>query len=240
MEMGYRAARLSLTFSVIRVADHRPKFQRFALGVAGLFGLMWIGLLGQKIYICYLQGCVVKSPLAISQLTTDVVSDTILVIMPFLLLRGVRISSNRYTLICCAFFASISITVITIFHSILLFRPVTAWTGTVAHVKTAVSLIVCNLLVIVTFAYRVCCKLGGVDLDHSFVGSEPIIFTSIDLNELTIGTNGEGGEGSPEVPPFQHEADDMVADKLVATTVSDVESSGGRGEAFDVGSGSIS
>ncbi|KAH7910955.1 hypothetical protein BJ138DRAFT_1101424 [Hygrophoropsis aurantiaca] len=246
--LAFTAARLSVTFSVIRVANHRPQFQRFALCVAGLFGLMWIGLLAQKIYICDRQGCIVQQSLAITQLLSesnfqpltkqlkevwsaaDIISDTILVAMPFFLLRGVKISHNRTILIYCAFFASILITLITIFHAILLFRAdKSAIVGTVAHVKTAVSLIVCNLLVIVTFGYRACRKFGGVDLEHSFVASEAILFTSVDLNQLTNSVEGEGSavdtEANPESYTNQDETHSSTMDKSPATTITDVESS---------------
>ncbi|KAH7920471.1 hypothetical protein BV22DRAFT_1198873 [Leucogyrophana mollusca] len=187
------ATRMSIMFAIIRVAGSAPKTQRLALCILGFFGLMWLGILAQKIYICDLQGCVMKQSLAISQLITDTISDAILVAMPFRLLRDVKLSNNRRILISSAFSASILITIITIFHSVLLFGTPTALTVAVAHVKAAASLIVCNLLVIVTFMYRAFRRFGGVDLDHSFIGSGRLDFTSIDLNQLTTGSTGVGG-----------------------------------------------
>ncbi|KAH7914270.1 hypothetical protein BJ138DRAFT_1144220 [Hygrophoropsis aurantiaca] len=183
------AARMSVMFAIIRVSNPAPEPRRLAICILVFFGLMWLGLLGQKIYICDLEGCVMKQSLAIAQLITDTISDAILVVMPWRLLRDIKLSDNRRILISCAFSASLLITVVTILHSVLLFGNPSTVTVAIAHIKAAISLIVCNLLVIVTFVYRAFRKFGGVDLDHSFVGSEPLVFTSIDLAQLTMSSS---------------------------------------------------
>ncbi|KAH7923934.1 hypothetical protein BV22DRAFT_548896 [Leucogyrophana mollusca] len=184
------SARLSVIFSVIRIVNPEPGPQRFARWVAASFGAMWIALASQKLYICYHHACLMGRSVAVSQLITDTVSDIILVAMPFHLLRGVKLSRNRRILLSCTFSASFLITAVTIVHSGLLFGTATFVTTIVAHVKAALSLIVCNLLVIVAFVYRVFHKNGDIDLDHSFVDSEPVHFTTIDLTQLT---NSRGG-----------------------------------------------
>ncbi|OAX36536.1 hypothetical protein K503DRAFT_801948 [Rhizopogon vinicolor AM-OR11-026] len=86
------------------------------------------------------------------------------------------------------FSSSILITVITIPLSIILLRPHTLKTLIFTHVKGALSLVICNLLVIVTFIYRVFCK-EMFDLDGSFVFTG--LFTSMVVVQYQSGTNVE-------------------------------------------------
>ncbi|OJA17737.1 hypothetical protein AZE42_08823 [Rhizopogon vesiculosus] len=57
-------------------------------------------------------------------------------------------------------------------------------TLTFAHVKAALSLVICDLLVIVTFVYRICSK-ETVDLDQSYTSHG--LFTTI--VHLPLSTN---------------------------------------------------
>lgn len=66
-------------------------------------------------------------------------------------------------------------------------------TVVLVHVKTALSLFICNLLVIVTFLYRMCSK-ETVDLDQSFTSNQ--VFTSIILTQMPSRTTSEA---SPSV-----------------------------------------
>ncbi|KAH7921411.1 hypothetical protein BV22DRAFT_1019406, partial [Leucogyrophana mollusca] len=192
------AARLSVLFSIIRVANPVPRLRWFAFCIAIAFGIMWLGIVGLKLYVCGRRQCMMRSAVAISQLTSgsifvirpkylsqvllviaDAISDTVLVSLPFVLLRGVKVSRNARILISCALSASLLITVITILQSTLLCIPAPTLTTTiVAHVQTALSLMVCNLLVIATCVYRACRKSGSADLDHSFSGSEAVELTT--------------------------------------------------------------
>ncbi|KAH7915667.1 hypothetical protein BJ138DRAFT_1141409 [Hygrophoropsis aurantiaca] len=180
------SARLSILCSVIRVVNPDQTYRRFAFGVALSFGAMWIAIIVQKMYICYHYYCDMGREVAISQLITDIVSDTLLVGLPLRLLQGVKLSRNRRILVCCAFSASFLITAATILHSLLIFFVGSISPGTiiVAHGKAAVSLIVCNTLVVATLSYRIFRRSGGHDLDES-CPSETIHFTTIDLTQLT-------------------------------------------------------
>ncbi|KAH7921421.1 hypothetical protein BV22DRAFT_1072345 [Leucogyrophana mollusca] len=207
------AARLSVLFSIVRVANPAPRIRWFAVCVAIAFGVMWLGIVGIKLYVCDRHRCLMRSELAISQLTSgsisvirlkylsqvllviaDAISDTVLVALPFLLLRGVKVSRNARILISCALSASLLITAITILQSTLLCIHAPPLTTTiVAHVQAALSLMVCNLLVIATCVYRVYRKSGSADLDHSFSGSEAVELTTIVLTQFTGQSNDEGG-----------------------------------------------
>ncbi|KAG1837374.1 hypothetical protein DFJ58DRAFT_709623 [Suillus subalutaceus] len=192
------AARMSVIFCIIRIANHSDRKVHIWIThlIAVSFACMWVALLIQKVNICIFHACQMSEPVAISQLITDVISDSSLVAAPLHLLKNIGLSRSRKILVLSSFGASIVITAITIPHSIILFRPVTETTLIFAHVKAAVSLIICNILVIVTFAYRVLSK-DTCDLDQSF--SSPGMFSSVivmfPLNTYTR-TSFYGQEGT--------------------------------------------
>ncbi|KAG1741458.1 uncharacterized protein EDB91DRAFT_330028 [Suillus paluster] len=172
------AARMSIIFSIIRVANHSGhKIHKWITHlIAVSFACMWVALLAQKIYVCAVQACQMAEPVALSQLITDVISDCLLVAAPLQLWKNVGLSRSRKILVLSSFGASLLITGITIPHSVILFHPLSETTLIFAHVKAALSLVICNLLVIVTFVYRVFSK-ETVDLDQSFTC--PGIFSSV-------------------------------------------------------------
>ncbi|KAG1729701.1 hypothetical protein EDB19DRAFT_1641788, partial [Suillus lakei] len=184
----FRAARMSIIFSIIRVANH-SKFKihkQITYLIALSFACMWAGLLGQKIHICEFHSCHMGKPVALSLLITDVIADASLDAAPLYLLKNVELSRSGKILIQSAFGTSLLITAITITHSILLLRVHNTATLIFAHVKAALSLIICNLLVIVTFLYRVCSKVI-FDLDQPFTSNG--VFTSVVLTSMPCATN---------------------------------------------------
>ncbi|KIJ64223.1 hypothetical protein HYDPIDRAFT_167963 [Hydnomerulius pinastri MD-312] len=180
------AARMSILYSIIRIANPPPKLRRIAYCIVALFLTMGVALVAQKFVICEQDLCRVMTPVAIAQLVTDIVSDAILVAAPIRFLRDVKLSQSRRVLILSAFSASILISGVTILHSVLLFKVPTTGTIVIGHVKAALSLIVCNALVVVTFIYRVS-RHSDVDLEHSVAeqgsghgqGSSAVQFTSV-------------------------------------------------------------
>lgn len=172
------AARMSVIVCIIRIANHSGRKVHIWIThlIAVSFACMWVALLIQKVNVCIFHACQMSEPVAISQLITDIISDSALVAAPLHLLKNTGLSRSRKILVVSSFGASILITVITIPHAVILFSPVTEITLIFAHVKAAVSLIVCNILVIVTFAYRVFSK-ETYDLDQSF--TSPGMFSSV-------------------------------------------------------------
>ncbi|OJA16358.1 hypothetical protein AZE42_07819 [Rhizopogon vesiculosus] len=181
---------MSVIFSIIRIAKHSVSkvHRQVTYLTAASFACMWVAILVQKIGACHFHSCRMGRGLALSQLITDVVADVALVAVPLHLWKNVGLSRGRKILVLSAFSSSILITVITIPLSIILFTPHTLKTLVFAHVKAALSLVICNLLVIVTFIYRVFCK-EMFDLDESFVSTG--LFTSMVVVQYQSGTNAE-------------------------------------------------
>ncbi|KAG0707944.1 hypothetical protein DFH29DRAFT_778079, partial [Suillus ampliporus] len=174
------SARASILCSLIRVANPEGCLRYVTSGTGISFAFMWMGIVAQRIYVCEHHACRAPNYVAILQLITDIFSDGMLVALPLLVFRRIKLHKNRKTLILLSFAAALLITVVTILHSAILFGPSSTGIIVIGHVKAAVSLIVCDLLVLVTLVYRVC---GFEDIDAPNK-SETIVFTSVDLEQL--------------------------------------------------------
>jgi hypothetical protein len=171
------AARMSIIFSLISVANHSGSkiHKQITYLIAISFACMWVALLVQKISICIFHSCHMGKSVALSLLITDVTADASLVAAPLYLLKNVGLSRSKKILVQSAFGASLLITAVTIPHSTLILYDVfNSTTLMFAHIKTALSLIICNLLVIVSFLY---CVYSKDTFDQSFASNG--VFTSV-------------------------------------------------------------
>ncbi|KAG2069743.1 hypothetical protein BDR04DRAFT_673316 [Suillus decipiens] len=171
------AARMSMIFSIIRITNHSGRrYQGWITYLITVsFACMWAAVLVQKNVTCVF-ACHVTEIAALLQMSTDIVADVSLIAAPLQFWKNARLSRNSKILIFSTFGASLLITAITIPHSIMLFYSASETTLIIAHVKAALSLVICNLLVIVTFVYRTCWK-ESIDPDETF--GSPLVFASI-------------------------------------------------------------
>lgn len=179
---------MSLIFSIIRIANPsgNKNHKRIAYLIAASFMVMWAALVVYKISVCIYYSCRMTKAVALSQLVTDVAADASLIVAPIQFWKDVGLSRSNKILILSAFGSSVLITVITIPHSIMLFHSITETVVIVSHVKAGLSLVICNLLVIVTLVYRVYWK-EMLDLDQSF--TSPVIFSSVIVTQFSFNTN---------------------------------------------------
>ncbi|KAG2078966.1 hypothetical protein BDR04DRAFT_1040729 [Suillus decipiens] len=184
------AARMSIIFSVIRITNYSgcKIHKQITYLIAVSFACMWAALIAQKLSMCELHSCIMPLSVAFSQLITDVIADISLVAAPLYLWKNVGLSRSRQILVQSAFSASLLITTITIPDSIYLSTGHIAAALILAYVKAALSLFICNLLVIVTYLYRICSK-ETVDLDQSFTSNQ--VFTSVIQMQVPSGTTPE-------------------------------------------------
>lgn len=173
-------ARASILGSLTRVANPEGCLRNAVYGTGISFIIMFIGIVAQRIYTCHQYQCNIRDFVAITQLITDIISDVMLFAVPLLVLRRIRLPKSQKILVLLSFSAGIFISAVTILHSAVLFGHDSIGILVIGHVKAAISLIVCNLLVLVTLAYRVC-GFGDIDGPDS---SEPIVFTTVDLEQL--------------------------------------------------------
>ncbi|KII95151.1 hypothetical protein PLICRDRAFT_33984 [Plicaturopsis crispa FD-325 SS-3] len=184
------AARISILASIVKVIPFTFKLRRTTAGLAGLFIAMWTVLVVQKVVICtrstewhqsqYLQ-CPLPRAVGITELCTDFVSDSILVAIPLRLLWNVRLPRNQRILILLLFSMSFFTMVASVAHAAFVLSYGGILQGMTAHIEASVSLIVCNLLVLVTYIYRA--VRHGDDLESTPSHRQPL--SSIVVNNFT-------------------------------------------------------
>lgn len=145
---------MSMITTIIRITNHHVLFKRSAYTTAVAFGTMWVAILVQKLYDCDTRTCHLEPHAVTSQLVSeshrtqflaytlypryssaDVISDTLLLILPLCFLRGVKIERDQRVLLVSSFASSICITIISITHSVFLLRPYSATSLILGHVK---------------------------------------------------------------------------------------------------------
>ncbi|KAG2068573.1 hypothetical protein BDR04DRAFT_1079213 [Suillus decipiens] len=206
------AARMSIIFCIIRIVNHSGSkvHKRIVYLIAVSFVCMWIALLVQKVYVCKLQACLMSESVALSQLITDVISDFSLVAAPLRLWKNAGLSRSRKILVLSSFGTSILITVMTIPLSVILFRPLTDTTLIFAHARVAVGLIICNVLVIATFAYHALSRRSR-DHDQSLTSG---IFSTVVITQFPTSAHtrtsfcGQEGAISGQMATRQTKVDD--------------------------------
>ncbi|EIW78029.1 hypothetical protein CONPUDRAFT_61887, partial [Coniophora puteana RWD-64-598 SS2] len=128
--------------------------------------------------------------------SADISGDVILVFLPLRLLWRTRLQVHLRVLTRTVFAMSILSSAVSIAHTVFLI-PTASFASALtvelqvysAIVQLCVSLIVCNLLVIVTFVYR---YLWGSDIEETLSSTQLSVLTTIDL---------ESSISWPETPP---------------------------------------
>ncbi|KAJ7132185.1 hypothetical protein C8R44DRAFT_698538 [Mycena epipterygia] len=157
------SARLSILFSIIRI-DPNGIRRRFLLGVAFVFLGACIILIAQLFWICernpqWKNGATPQCPLGrqvvIFQLISDVVSDTLLIVAPLQLLWHLEDKGLRRRL-CIIFSTCIVTTIVSLVHAAMILTGVGPKVLVAAVVEDSVSLIVCNMPIVVIAGLRQC------------------------------------------------------------------------------------
>ncbi|KAH7924088.1 hypothetical protein BV22DRAFT_1166654, partial [Leucogyrophana mollusca] len=122
------AVRMSILFSITRLIHPSKTSRQIAFSVSALFVLLASGLVAWKIYNCaydlswekvHFAGCPFPSPMAIYQLSTDVISDSILVALPLNMLWNIKLPQKRQRkMILSIFSTSIVISFISISRAV--------------------------------------------------------------------------------------------------------------------------
>lgn len=160
---------MSMLYSVIRITPPMMPLRRIAYFCAILFGLMWVGLLVQKIYICAhdrswerlpAPQCHLGESVGILELISkqyhqywyitqyperfvpiaDFIADGILVGIPLRLIWHVNMPRHMRKLLFSIFSASILVTIVSVVHAVYLLGPSGLLEGLTANVE------VCTLL----------------------------------------------------------------------------------------------
>ncbi|KAG2346732.1 hypothetical protein BDR05DRAFT_747708 [Suillus weaverae] len=190
------SARMSILFAIARVARSTQRLYRLSMAFAILFLLMWGGFIAQKArnfesssdwYQLPCPSCRIDRSMAAYQLATKSAADTILVIFSFRLLWNVNLPSRQRRMILAIFSSSMVMSMFSLFHAIAHFL-VSTWVETVAvNLEASSSLIICNLLVVVTYAYRVLNRKPDDPEDDDYSSTIPSVSPSQRLTTIVLG-----------------------------------------------------
>ncbi|KAF8837160.1 hypothetical protein BDN67DRAFT_909734, partial [Paxillus ammoniavirescens] len=184
--------RLSVLFSITRVISESSRLRKFTHVCAAFFAACWVILIIEKIVQCVDPSwhavpissgkpfCQVKPRIYIFEFSTDCVAVLILVVLPLRMLWKVRLPRRQRRMILSIFASSIVIAFGALFHTLgqVLHVYIVMIAG--INVEIALSLIVCNLLVVVTCTYRFL-----LHDDASSSGTDSTEDTSTDDDDFT-------------------------------------------------------
>ncbi|KAJ7156897.1 hypothetical protein C8R43DRAFT_883603, partial [Mycena crocata] len=158
------SARLSILFSVIRI-DPNGTRRSFLLIFGLAFLVVCFILIAQLFWVCEQHHirwkdaptpqCPLSREVVIFQLISDVVSDTVLVAAPLQLLWHLEDQSLRRRL-CIIFSTCIITTIVSLVHAAMILTGRGPKILIAAVVEDCVSLIVCNLPIVITASLHVC------------------------------------------------------------------------------------
>ncbi|KAF9528735.1 hypothetical protein CPB83DRAFT_853664 [Crepidotus variabilis] len=157
--MAVWASRLSIGVTIVRLAPPGP-FNRICKGAVYLFGLLYIVVAVEKIFCAgvhfnQIPLCIVPKYTNISVLITDVVSDIWLLGAPAYMMMKMKVSRRHRRLIIAIFSCEIFVTFSSIICAYFNLEEQPYLGGIAAHIQLGVSIVVCNLLVLVTYVYRI-------------------------------------------------------------------------------------
>ncbi|KAF8621426.1 hypothetical protein AX15_007786 [Amanita polypyramis BW_CC] len=128
--------------------------------VAVLFGLVAFSLIAYKTIQCGLHNrggvefCAFDTPLAVVEITCDILADSWLVGAPIHMLCRMKLPGRHLRMLIAIFTLNILTSFASIAHSVLLLLHREGPSFITGNAQCATSLFVCNLLVLVTFLYR--------------------------------------------------------------------------------------
>ncbi|KAH7923544.1 hypothetical protein BV22DRAFT_574771 [Leucogyrophana mollusca] len=173
------SVRMSVLLSITRMIYPNKPLRHLMHGVAALFILLFGGLIIQKAYKCgssltwYTStslSCHLPRPMASYELASDIVSDTILVSLPLRLLWRIKLPRRERKMFLAVFSSSLVMSVVSMFHATTQLARINSLISTATDFEVALCLIVCNLLVVVAFIYRLVKQ--GKDDDKSDSNNE--------------------------------------------------------------------
>ncbi|EDQ99751.1 uncharacterized protein LACBIDRAFT_315312 [Laccaria bicolor S238N-H82] len=157
------AARISILFIVIRISIGRVRY--ILKWVAAIFLLTWFILTAQLLWTCEGKNadwgpshliCAVPLRVAIVQLTTDVLSDFILIVTPLRHVWKIKLSRSQKIRIITIFSSTIAMTIASVNHAYWLIVDGGGLSEALAAViQNSVSLLVCNFSVIIAFIFQI-------------------------------------------------------------------------------------
>ncbi|KAF5382040.1 hypothetical protein D9615_004208 [Tricholomella constricta] len=162
-------ARLSILFSIVRITP-AGNYKKLMYGLVGSFVLLWVILFAQVFWVCENQPlwkdtpapqCALGRDVAIAQLISDIYADATLIAAPLRLLWNLGVTRAQRNRLLLVFSSSVVTSAASLIHAYYVLRVGGLDEVFVAVVEICVSLLVCNLAVLVGLAARIIESRGG-------------------------------------------------------------------------------
>ncbi|KAH7925356.1 hypothetical protein BV22DRAFT_444637 [Leucogyrophana mollusca] len=191
------SVRMSIILSILRIVYPSSHIRRITYGVATLFAVLWGVLMALKAInwrstFGSTNTHSVTATIA-CELASDILADVVLAALPLRLLWSVKLHRKQRRIILTIFSSSLIISMASSFHAACELQHLTSLVSVAKDFELAFCLIVCNLLVVVTFIYRTVKNDDESDSDgssksnQSFSTREPttVYFTTVDFDHLS-------------------------------------------------------
>ncbi|KAF8556638.1 hypothetical protein OG21DRAFT_1408671, partial [Imleria badia] len=165
-------SRMSVLFSIIRIIHGSPRLGGFTYACVAFFATCWVILIVYKVWQCDSDPSWHQPSLLSSKPYSDCIAVLILVVLHLRMLWRVKLPRRQRRMILSIFASSVVLAFGALFHIVgqIMNNLVLSTAG--MHVEIALSIIVCNLLVVVTYTYQF--------LLHDSTGTTEDISTSND------------------------------------------------------------
>ncbi|KAG2098942.1 uncharacterized protein F5147DRAFT_341209 [Suillus discolor] len=176
------SSRLSILFTVVRLTVPGTSIRKALISTAITFGVVWALLSLQLLWVCETESgwkiqphpqCDLGRSVAIAQIITGVLGDTVLIFAPFSLIYGIRLSSPQKIRVLAVFSASMITTIVSLAHVYYIFSNGGTKEVMAGVVEAFVSVIVANLSVVVAFFFRLSAEDNSTPGSIVTVGSLP-------------------------------------------------------------------
>ncbi|KAJ7605107.1 hypothetical protein DFH06DRAFT_260841 [Mycena polygramma] len=198
-------ARISILFTVMRLCFFGV-LRRLLFWMAVLFFVTWAVLFAQVWWVCERQPgwkdlptpqCALGLDVAIAQLITDVISDSILIAAPMRLLWRVQLQRGLKLRLRAVFATTAIATAVSLYHAYCVIRFGGLRELVAAAVQLSTSLLVANLSVIVAVIFR-------LRPDNESDNTEPVSVATIGAmrggaQRHTVSTMGATVTGGPQI-----------------------------------------
>jgi len=175
-------ARMSILFSFIRLAHPKSPHRRAGYASAVLFTFLWLVIFVHQVQQCRFHDCTRDRTSDILQIVAAACTDVPLIVLPLWLLRHSGLARTRRVLVYIVFFSSTVTTALVIFHSVADMGALSLARIVAAYLVTSISLLICNMFVIITCVARL---LGLRDREDADVGDRSEVLTSaIEVSQI--------------------------------------------------------
>ncbi|KAF8436557.1 hypothetical protein L210DRAFT_3452039 [Boletus edulis BED1] len=212
-------SRISLLYSTIRVISPLSPLRTFTRVVTVLLLLFWAMVIVLKISQCvhdtkptYSIGgkrrpiCVLSEETVLFELITDCVSDAILLYLSLKILWRLKLPRRQRRMILSLFSSNVLMSMFSLFHAICqLVIPLKTAQYIAFDAELTSALIVCNILVVVTYIYRVTLSSPNESLPSESEEEDDFTtprrtntttqLTTVDLN-ISLGTTTEAANSN--------------------------------------------